>query len=185
MKTATYVQHPWHIAIGQNAPEEIIAVIEIPQGSRMKYELDKDTGLLHLDRILYSSVSYPANYGLLPQTYYDDGDPLDILVLSSFPISSLCTVAARVIGMMKMEDEHGLDDKIIAVASGDPEFNNVREIDDLTTSRKNEIMNFFDTYKLLEEKAVEVKGFVGRDKAVKCVQYAMDLYQKKFANPQS
>lgn len=180
MEKITNVQHPWHIAIGENAPSEVIAVIEISQGSRMKYELDKSTGLLHLDRILYSSVSYPANYGLLPQTYYDDGDPLDILVLCSFPIAPLCTVSARVIGLMKMEDENGQDDKVIAVASGDPEFDQVLNIDDLTISRKNEIINFFDTYKLLEKKEVEVKGFEGKEKALQCVQYAMDLYQKKF-----
>ena len=180
MEKITQVMHPWHIEIGENAPEEVIVVVEISQGSRMKYELDKPSGLLKLDRILYSSVTYPANYGLLPQTYFDDGDPLDVLVLSSYPIASLCTVNARVIGIMKMSDENGPDDKIIAVAIDDPNFTGVKDINDLLDAKKAEIAYFFSTYKLLENKDVEVLGFEGKEVGVKTVAYSMKKYKKKF-----
>mgnify|MGYP001549733753 FL=1 len=99
------VVHPWHISIGDEAPETVKAVIEIPKGSRMKYELHKESGLLKLDRVIYSSTHYPMNYGLVPQTYFDDGDPLDILVMCSFEIQPLCVVDARVIGIMHMEED--------------------------------------------------------------------------------
>lgn len=174
------VVHPWHISIGANAPEVVTAVIEIPQGSRMKYELHKESGLLKLDRVIYSSTHYPMNYGLVPQTYFDDNDPLDILVMCSFGLQPLCVVNARVIGIMHMEDENGIDDKLLSVADDDPAFAHIRDITDLPQHLMDELKNFFESYKTLENKTVKVGDMYGKKEARKCVVRSMKLYNDKF-----
>src|SRR5215207_694491 len=142
MKTIN-VLHPWHGAgYGPQAPERVNALIEIPQGSRTKYEIDKATGLLKLDRVIYSSFHYPVNYGFIPQTLGQDGDPLDILVLCSQPVQSLCLVEATVIGNMQMMDTGQVDDKIIAVASKDPSVNHYLKMEDLPQHFLLELKNF-------------------------------------------
>src|SRR5687767_5380667 len=136
------VNHPWHGAhYGSKAPQRVNALIEIPQGSRAKYEVDKDTGLLRLDRVIYSSFHYPINYGFIPRTLGQDGDPLDILVLCSQPIQPLCLVEAMVIGNMQMIDTGTMDDKIIAVALKDPSVNHIKSVDDLPVHFMNELKN--------------------------------------------
>ena len=144
------VLHPWHGAgFGENAPATVNALVEIPQGSRTKYEIDKTTGLLKVDRIIYSSFHYPVNYGFIPQTLGMDGDPLDILILCSQSIQPLCLVEATVIGNMQMIDSGEEDDKIIAVASKDPSVNHITDIDKLPKHFFNELKNYFEQYKVL------------------------------------
>lgn len=174
------VKHPWHISIGPQAPEIIKAVIEIPKGSRMKYELEKDSGLLQLDRVIHASMHYPMNYGLVPQTYFEDGDPLDILVMCSFEITPLCIVDTRAIGLMHMEDEHGNDDKLLAVAAYDPAFNHIQDLSDVPQHHMNELRNFFEGYKALENKTVKVGNMYGKEEAWKCIKRSMALYKEKF-----
>lgn len=174
------VTHPWHISMGTNAPEIVKSVIEIPKGSRMKYELDKESGLLKLDRVIYSSMHYPLNYGLVPGTYFDDGDPLDILVMCSYKIVPLCIVDARVIGIMHMEDEHGIDDKILSVAAYDPAYHHIQDLADVPPHLMEELKNFFEQYKALENKKVKVGNMYGRKEAYDCIKRSIDLYKDKF-----
>ncbi|OQP60183.1 inorganic pyrophosphatase [Niastella vici] len=173
------IKHPWHISIGDRAPDVVKAVIEIPKGSRMKYELDKPSGLLRLDRVLYSAMFYPLNYGLVPQTYFDDGDPLDILVFCSIEVTPLCVVDATVIGIMHMEDENGMDDKILAVAAHDPAYHHVSDLDDIPSYHMEELKHFFEVYKVLEKKKVQVGNMYGREKARECIVRSMELYKEK------
>ena len=177
----TPVQHPWHVSIGDKAPQIINAIIEIPKNSSMKYELEKTSGLLKLDRVLYSAVHYPMNYGLVPQTFFDDGDPLDILVMCAMDIVPLCIVEARVIGIMHMEDENGLDDKIISVADKDPAYMHINDIEDIPKHTLNELKNFFEYYKVLENKTVHVGELLGKSQAYDCITNSMKLYQEKFS----
>lgn len=173
--------HPWHqVSPGDNLPERVNGIIEIPKGTRAKYELDKASGLLKLDRVLYSSVYYPANYGFIPQTYCDDKDPLDILVLSQIDIVPLCIVEAKVIGVMRMLDNNEADDKLIAVAAGDPAVNHVNDIAELPEHFLSELRNFFEDYKKLERKAVVVEDFLGRDIALKILVESFELYDRTF-----
>lgn len=173
--------HPWHdVSYGKDAPRMVTAIIEVPKGSKSKYELDKDSGLIRLDRILYSSVVYPANYGFIPQTYCDDKDPLDILVLSQDAAIPLCLMRAKPIGVMKMLDQGERDDKIIAVHVDDPEYNHYKSISDLPPHRMREVKRFFEDYKALENKDVEVKNFLGVRDAFKIINDSIRLYQKKF-----
>ena len=149
--------HPWHdVTPGENLPSEFLSLVEIPMGSSVKYELDKKTGLLRLDRVLYSAVYYPANYGFIPQTYAEDDDPLDVLVLCQEPLAPLTLVSSRVIGLMTMIDGGKKDHKVLAVAVDDPEFNSFRDAAELPPHRLMMLRRFFQDYKLLEGKSVEV-----------------------------
>ena len=169
--------HPWHdVTPGENLPLEFTAVVEIPMGSSVKYELDKTTGLLRLDRILYSAVYYPANYGFIPQTLAEDDDPLDVLVMCQEQVAPLTLVNARAIGLMTMIDSGKLDHKILAVAVNDPEFNGFREADQLPPHRLNMLRRFFQDYKLLEGKAVEVDQFTPSTTAMPIIEDALARY---------
>ena len=177
----TAVHHPWHGAhYGDKAPASVNALIEIPQGSRSKYEVDKETGLLRLDRVIYSSFHYPVNYGFIPQTLGEDGDPLDILVLCSQPIQPLCLVESTVIGNMQMIDSGTKDDKIIAVAAKDPSVNQYRQMEDLPRHFMAELRNFFEQYKVLEEKIVVIDNFQDAATAYDIIDDAIKLYEKTF-----
>jgi inorganic pyrophosphatase len=170
--------HAWHnVDLGEHPGELFNAVIEIPRGSKSKYELDKETGLLRLDRILYSAVHYPANYGFLPRTYCDDGDPLDALVLCQEDLVPLCIVAARPIGVITMTDDKGRDDKIIAVCAEDPEYAEIKEISDLAPHRVRELKQFLLDYKRLENKEVNVDDLRPREDAVQVILDAIELYK--------
>ncbi|HEY0731076.1 MAG TPA: inorganic diphosphatase [Chitinophagaceae bacterium] len=175
------VLHPWHGAgYGEKAPATVNALVEIPQGSRTKYEIDKTTGLLKVDRIIYSSFHYPVNYGFIPQTLGLDGDPLDILILCSQSIQPLCLVEATVIGNMQMIDSGEEDDKIIAVASKDPSVNHITDIDELPKHFFNELKNYFEQYKVLENKQVQIDNFQNKQEAYKIINDAIALYKEKF-----
>ena len=175
------VHHPWHGAFyGDNAPLAVNAVIEISQGSRAKYEVDKETGLLKLDRVIYSSFHYPINYGFIPQTLGQDGDPLDILVFCSQSIQPLCLVEANVIGNMQMVDQGQVDDKIIAVASNDPSVNHIKSVKELPPHSIAELRNYFEQYKVLENKKVVIDNFQDKDIAMKVIDDAIAFYKKTF-----
>jgi inorganic pyrophosphatase len=169
--------HPWHeVTPGENLPQEFTAVIEIPMGSSVKYELDKQTGLLKVDRILYSAVFYPANYGFIPQTMAEDDDPLDVLVLCQEPVVPLTLVKARTIGLMTMLDSGKRDHKILAVAMDDPEYNGVREAAELPSHRLMMLRRFFQDYKALEKKDVEVADFEPAAFAAPVIKDALERY---------
>ncbi|MFO7446033.1 MAG: inorganic diphosphatase [Ignavibacteriaceae bacterium] len=171
--------NPWHsVSPGDNLPEYVNGIIEIPKGSKGKYELDKKSGLLKLDRVLYSSVHYPANYGFIPKTYCDDKDPLDILVICSIDVDPLCIIEAKVIGVMHMIDEDEQDDKIIAVAKHDMAVNHINELNDLPPHTIVELKRFFEDYKQLEHKHVIVDHFLGKEEAYKIINDSLQLYDK-------
>jgi inorganic pyrophosphatase len=172
--------HPWHdiSAFDSEKPEYAQAFIEIPRGSRAKYELDKDSGFMRLDRVLSSAVFYPANYGFFPQTYCDDKDPLDVLLISQVDIMPSCLVPCRIIGVMHMVDGGEMDDKILAVTPGDPAFKHVQDLSDIPQTFLDEIRNFFETYKLLEKKSVEVSGFSNKAKAEEIFEQSLEDYKK-------
>ena len=172
--------HPWHDTY---VDEAVIAtgfpvVIEIPKGSKNKYELDNETGLLRLDRVLYSAVHYPADYGFIPRTYCDDGDPLDVLVLGQEPVYPLTIVEARAIGVMRMRDDKGIDDKIVAVSVRDPAFADYTDKSQLPAHLLREVKRFFQDYKSLEHKQVIVEDMLGPADAVAIINDALDLYRK-------
>jgi inorganic pyrophosphatase len=172
--------HPWHdVALGQRVPEIVPVVVEVPKGSKTKYELDKKSGLIRVDRILFSSVHYPANYGFIPQTYCDDRDPLDVLVLGQEEIVPLAIMMAQPIGVMKMRDQGEEDDKIIAVHADDPEYADYKSIHDLPSHRMEEVRRFFLDYKVLERKSVTVEDFLDRDDALDVIRRAIDLYARE------
>lgn len=157
------------VGIGEKAPEIINTIIEIPKGSTNKYEIDRETGVVRLDRVLFSPLFYPCDYGYVPQTLYTDGDPLDALVLLTHPTFPGCVVEAKPLGVMHMKDEKGKDDKIICVGIKDPRFNNMKKLDDLGEHLRREIVHFFEVYKTLEEKSVEVKGWSDREDALQII----------------
>lgn len=173
--------NPWHnVDIGNGSPDIVQAIIEIPKGSKAKYELDKDSGMLRLDRVLYSSVHYPANYGFIPRTLGDDHDPLDILVLSQIDLEPLCIVRAKVIGVMRMLDNGEADDKLIAVAADDMSVQHLNDISDLPAHVGNEILQFFREYKRLENKTVEVDELQDAAMAKTILNKAVEDYKSAF-----
>ena len=173
--------NPWHdVSVGKEIPEIVNAIIEIPKNTRAKYELDKESGLLKLDRVLYASMYYPANYGFIPQTYCDDDDPLDILVLSSITIEPLCLVEAKILGVMRMVDGDEKDDKIIAVAKNDMSVNHIEDVSELPRHFFRELRNFFEDYKKLENKQVIVEEFQKKDVAIDIVKQSIVDYKNKF-----
>jgi inorganic pyrophosphatase len=176
------VFNPWH-HVGHSFNESkgrVKAIIEIPKGSRAKYELDKESGLLKLDRVLYSSVYYPANYGFIPQSYCDDRDPLDILILSQINIEPLCLVNADIIGVMRMTDQNESDDKLIAVATDDPSVNHIKDIHELPPHFISELKNFFEEYKRLENKNVLVENFMDKRTAIQILKESIEMYNQHF-----
>ena len=176
-----YTLHPWHGAhYGDKAPQTVNALIEIPKGSHAKYEVDKKTGLLKLDRVIYSSFHYPVNYGFIPQTLGQDNDPLDILVICDESINPLCLVEATIIGNMQMIDNGEIDDKIIAVASKDPGVNFYTDVTELPKHFIAVLRNYFEQYKVLENKKVEIDEFQDKAAAYAIIEAAIDLYKSKF-----
>ena len=171
----------WHdISPSRNTAEDFIAVIEIEKGSKKKYELDKETGSLILDRILYTSTHYPANYGLIPRTYADDNDPLDVLVLCSEVIQPLSLVRCYPIGVITMLDQGKLDEKIIAIPFKDPTYNSYHDVSELPSHIFTEMSHFFTVYKNLEQKETMVDEVRGAEDAKKVIQKCLDQYIEKF-----
>jgi len=175
------------IATGPSTPDVVYAVIEIPKGSRNKYEYDKDMEAFALDRVLYSPFHYPAEYGIIPQTLWDDGDPMDIIVLMDQPTFPGCVIESRPIGIMRMIDSASLspqsresDDKILSVPVNDPKYNNVKSIDDVPKAILDEIAHFFKEYKKLEGKKTEVLGWKGVEAAIKALNHSIELYRREF-----
>ena len=176
----------WHdIAPARVKPEDFWAVIEIEKGSKNKYEMDKDTGMLRLDRILYTSTHYPANYGFIPRTYADDNDPLDVLVLCSEEILPMTLVKCYPIGVIKMIDSHSIDEKIIAIPDRDPNYNVYRDVNSLPRHILDEIMHFFSVYKMLEGKETIVKELCGRDTAIEITDKCIKAYREKFGDEEN
>lgn len=172
--------HPWHdVPLPADPTDWFPVFIEIPKGTKVKYELDKRTGLLRVDRILYSAVHYPANYGFVPQTYCPDGDPLDVLVLCQEEVVPQVLLRARAIGVMRMRDDQGVDDKIIAVHKDDPAYAGYGSIRELPTHRLRELQRFFQDYKVLEGKEVIVDEPLGVEEAVQIIQQAIALYSQE------
>ena len=173
------MSHPWHdITPGEHLPKEFRTVVEIPLGSSVKYELDKPSGLIRVDRLLYSAVYYPANYGFIPQTLAEDDDPLDVLVLSQEAVAPLTVMPARAIGLMTMIDAGKMDHKIIAVATGDPEFNAYHDVSELPQHRLLVLRRFFQDYKQLEEKIVEVEEIATALLAYPVIEDALHRYSE-------
>ena len=173
----------WHdFSPEQITPKDFTAVIEIPKGSKCKYELDKEVGLLRLDRVLYTSTHYPANYGFIPRTYADDGDPLDVLVLCSEPIYPMTLIRVYPIGVMRMIDSGKMDDKIIAIPLSDPTYLGISSIDELPAHIFDEIIHFFSVYKQLENKQAAVKSLFGKDMAERIIWDAIVSYNETFGN---
>jgi len=173
------MQNLWHdVEIGPAVPDVIHAVVEIPRGSRNKYELHKETGAIKLDRVLYSAVHYPGDYGLIPQTYYDDGDPLDILVMTNSPTFPGCIVEVRPIGMFRMLDKGEMDDKILAVLNADPFFADYHDYTDVPAHYLKEVTHFFSVYKDLEGVRTQAMGWENAAAAKERILHAMGLYRE-------
>ncbi|AJC93952.1 inorganic diphosphatase [Campylobacter volucris] len=167
------------IKIGEN-PNKLNALIEIPYGSNIKYELDKESGAIMVDRVMYSAMFYPANYGFIPNTLADDGDPIDVLVLNEYPIQAGAVIPCRLIGVLLMEDESGMDEKLLAVPVSkiDPRYDSIKSLDDLPKATLDKIKNFFETYKILEpNKWVKVKEFAGIEKASQILENSIKNYK--------
>jgi len=166
---------------GKNPPEDVYVVVEIPMGSSVKYEIDHETGAIFVDRFLYTSMYYPANYGFIPRTLAEDGDPVDVLVLSREPVAPGTVLRARPIGVLIMEDEEGMDEKILAVPVSklDPLWDDVNDITDCSQATLNKIKHFFERYKELEPgKWVKVKGFKGREEALSIIKRAIERFEE-------
>jgi len=175
--------HPWH-DVDPGTPGSFTAIVEIPLGSSNKYELDKKSGLLKLDRVLHSAVHYPANYGFIPQTLAEDGDPLDVLILAAESVFPLTLIAARPIGLMTMMDQDELDYKIIAVGINDPEYNTYHDVHELPKHRMAVIRRFFEDYKTLENKRVVVDDILPALEAVPVIEKSLSVYRDWVKNTQ-
>lgn len=175
------VKHPWHeVSTGTKIPDHVNALIEIPKGSRAKYEIDKDSGLIKLDRVIFASMHYPLNYGFIPQTLGEDGDPLDIVVLTQVSVVPLCLIPSQVIGVMRMIDRGEADDKIIAVAEQDASVSHISSVDSLPEHLVLELKHFFENYKTLEKKKVVVDEFQSKEKAAEIILESIERYKKRF-----
>jgi inorganic pyrophosphatase len=169
------------VETGPNPPETVYAVVECLKGERNKYEYDKDLPGVVLDRVLHSNVHYPSDYGFIPRSYYDDEDPLDVLVLVEDATFPGCVVEARPVALMRMDDDGEQDDKVIAVPTEDPRYDHVEDVEDLTDQQRAEIAEFFETYKNLEaDKETETLGFDGRRAAMDAVEHSQELYEEQF-----
>jgi inorganic pyrophosphatase len=172
----------WHdLTLGEDAPKTFNVIIEIPKGSKNKYEIDKKTGLIKLDRAMKTTQDYPFDYGFAPQTLWEDDDPLDVIVLSTNPLSSGILVEVRPVAVMRMVDGGEGDDKVIAVPISDPRWDEVNDLGDLNKHFIKEVQHFFETYKTIENKVVEVSGFEGKEKAVEAVEKSIKLYKEKYS----
>jgi inorganic pyrophosphatase len=173
--------HPWHeVSVGAHPPDQVNAIIEIPKGSRAKYEIDKESGLIKLDRVIYASMYYPLNYGFIPQTLGEDHDPLDIVVLTQVTVVPGCLIPCKIIGVMQMIDQGEADDKIIAVAEQDPSVSHIQDVKDLPQHLRAELKHFFESYKQLENKKVIVDEFLSKEKAEGILQASIKLYNETF-----
>ncbi len=173
----------WHdIPLGDNAPEEINVIIEIPRGSNNKYEIDKETGLIKLDRANYSAASFPYDYGFVPQTFWDDGDPLDVIVMTTFPLYPGILVSVRPVAVINMVDDGESDYKIIAVPTEDKRWDDVQDLNDINGHTIKEFQHFLETYKALKGKPapVEIRGVMGKKEACEAVVKSVQLYAEKF-----
>lgn len=172
----------WHdVSAGENSPEEVNVIIEIPKGSQNKYEFDKKTGLVILDRVLYASVHYPADYGMIPQTYAPDGDPFDAIVLITNPTQPGVLIKSRPIGIMHMIDDGEQDDKLLCVPVNDVRFEHMNDLSDVPQPIIDEITNFFESYKTLEKKEVKIEGWENAATAKKILNQSIAAYKEKFA----
>lgn len=176
----------WHeVPLGDNAPDEFNAIVEIPRGSNNKYEIDKETGLIALDRANYSSAPYPFDYGFAPQTYWDDDDALDVIIITTYPLAPGILVRVRPVGVMEMIDGGDSDFKVLSVPTDDKHWEHVRDIADLNEHSLREYRHFFETYKMLKKDGpnpVDVRGYKGRDEAIAAVTKGMKLYKEKFGD---
>lgn len=171
----------WHdISPERITPENFMAIIEIPRDCKVKYEMDKETGLIKMDRVLHTATHYPANYGFIPRTYADDNDPLDVLVLSSVPVYPMTMIQCYPIGAIKMTDNNENDEKIIAIPFGDPNYNKYTSISDLPKHKFDEMAHFFTVYKELENKHTAVQKIVEADEAMSIIKRAIENYNKVF-----
>lgn len=172
----------WHdLSLGERVPEEFNVIIEIPKGSKNKYEIDKETGLIKLDRAMKTAQDYPFDYGFAPQTLWEDDDALDVIVLATYPLQTGILVKVRPVAVMRMIDSGEGDDKVIAVPVSDPRWDSVKDLSDLNEHTVKEFKHFFETYKTIENKSVEISGVEGREAAIEAVKKGIDLYNKKFA----
>lgn len=175
------LKHPWHeVKIGEEKPEKVNIIIEIPKDSQVKYELDKETGLLKLDRVLYSAVHYPGDYGFVPRTLWDDGDPLDIIVLTGRPLYPMTIAKVRIIGILRMIDDDEKDDKLIGVYDSDPRFKEWNDIEDIPKHTIEELKHFFETYKELQGKECKILNILNKDIAHEDLRKAEEMYNEKF-----
>jgi len=175
--------HPWHdVPIGDDAPQLVRAVVEVPRGTTTKYEIDKELGLMGISRILYPPIPYPANYGFIPQTLDDDGDPLDTLVVMQNPVTPLTLLWARPIGVVHLSDRGETDDKVICVHEDDPSHDNHREFDDLPKHEKETLHWFFDDYQDIMHRTTNVEGFFGVERAYEVIERCRVNYQEKFGS---
>ncbi|WP_413576188.1 inorganic diphosphatase [Bdellovibrio sp. HCB290] len=174
--------NPWHdVNLGLDEANELNCLIEIPAQSKIKYEIDKESGLLKVDRILHSSVHYPCNYGLFPQTFCDDGDPLDVLVIGQAPVVPLSIMRVRPVGVLRMIDQGKGDDKVISVHVDDPEYNHIKKLKELAPHKMAEIRQFFESYKVLEKKSVEIRSIDDEHAAIEVIAEAIKFYKQKFS----
>ncbi len=172
----------WHdISLGDDIPEKFNAIIEIPRGSSNKYEIDKDSGLMKLDRVLYSAMFSPMDYGFLPQTYWHDGDPLDVLVMTTYALVPGVLVEVRPVAVVRMIDSGEKDEKIIAVPTKDPRFNGIKDVSDIEKHVLEELKHYYEHYKDLQGKEVKITAIEGADSAKEVIKEGVELYKEKFS----